>query len=275
MKPYLTVKDYMVSGEKFELYEIPKMEMLQTLPIPKNLDKYYESTSYISHTDAKRSFIDKLYQLIKQYSLYKKRLLIDKYAHPQKNILDIGAGTGDFLKHISQRGWNVAGIEPNAAARQKAAQKGIHLKTEYSELGTTKYDVITLWHVLEHLPNLEDHIKEIKTRITLGGTLIVAVPNYRSYDAQYYGAYWAAYDVPRHLHHFSQKSITLLFKKYSINVIKVKPMIFDSFYVSLLSEKYKTGKNNYFRAVYIGLLSNIKAIKNKEHSSLIYVLKNI
>ncbi len=273
MKPYLRTKDYSVTGERFELIYDPDFKMLCTQPQPQDLKKYYESQSYISHTDANKTLIDKLYQRVKKYSLMKKAGLISKYCSGEKTLLDVGAGTGDFLLKAKKSGWDVQGVEPNKDARLLAEGKGIGLSTSLHSLPNRKYAVITLWHVLEHLPNLEKQIENLVSRLTDKGTLVIAVPNYKSYDAGHYGPYWAAFDVPRHLWHFSKESIQCLFANRGMKVIKVKPMIFDSFYVSLLSEKYKTGRQNYFKAFAIGLWSNLKALGSKEYSSHIYILR--
>lgn len=273
MKPYLRTKDYSVTGERFELIYDPNFKMLSTQPQPQDLNRYYESQSYISHTDANKTLIDKLYQRVKKYSLMKKVGLISKYCSGEKTLLDVGAGTGDFLLKAKKSGWDVQGVEPNRDARLLAEGKGIGLSTSLHSLPNRKYAVITLWHVLEHLPNLEKQIENLVSRLTDKGTLVIAVPNYKSYDAEHYGPYWAAFDVPRHLWHFSKESIQCMFANHGMKVIKVKPMIFDSFYVSLLSEKYKTGRQNYFKAFAIGLWSNLKAVGSKEYSSHIYILR--
>ena len=273
MKPYLRTKDYSVTGERFELVYDPDFKMLSTQPQPQDLRKYYESQSYISHTDANKTLMDKLYQGVKKYSLIKKAGLISKYCSGEKTLLDVGAGTGDFLLKAKKSGWDVQGVEPNRDARLLAEGKGIGLSTSLHSLPNRKYAVITLWHVLEHLPNLEKQIENLVSRLTDKGTLVIAVPNYKSYDAEHYGPYWAAFDVPRHLWHFSKESIQCMFANHGMKVIKVKPMIFDSFYVSLLSEKYKTGRQNYFKAFAIGLWSNLKAVGSKEYSSHIYILR--
>ncbi|WP_394748014.1 class I SAM-dependent methyltransferase [Spongiimicrobium salis] len=273
MDLYLKTKDYSVSGETFELYHDPDADMLVTSPQPQDLGKYYESEAYISHTDAREGFIDQLYQGVKKYSLSKKAKLIEKYKHGHLTLLDVGAGTGDFLATTQKRGWTVSGVEPNTAARERAKQKGINLSTTLKELSGKQFDVITLWHVLEHLPDLKDQIKEFKNLLSDDGILVIAVPNFKSYDASHYNKFWAAYDVPRHLWHFSQNSIASLFAKERMHVFQTKPMLFDSFYVSLLSEKYKTGKQNLIKAFCIGLLSNFKAWRSREYSSLIYLLK--
>lgn len=273
MKVYLQTKDYFHTQETFELLYDSELDMLVTHPKPENLNNYYDSKSYISHTDRKETLIDKIYQLIKKYSLKKKYKLIDTFKTEEKTILDIGAGTGDFLKKGIEENWKISGVEPNAIARDIAKEKGIDLEKDLEHLPEQKYDVITLWHVLEHLPNLENQIKKIITKLKPNGYLFVAVPNYKSYDAQKYKHHWAAYDTPRHLWHFSQNSISKLFNNYKLKVVNTKPMYFDSFYVSLLSEKYKTGRPNYFRAFWNGLISNIKAIRTKEYSSIIYILK--
>lgn len=273
MKLYLKSKDFTLSGETFELLHDSKRDMLITYPQPEDLSKYYESDDYISHTDSAVSWVDKVYQFVKQLNLRSKLSLINSHLSGDKFLLDIGAGTGDFLAFSQSKGWKVVGVEPNKRAQQKAGEKGVDLKNNLKELPGHRYDVITLWHVLEHLPDLDKQIAEMVSLLKDNGTLIVAVPNYKSYDAGYYKNFWAALDVPRHLWHFSRKSIPIVFGEHGMKVVKTKPMIFDAFYVSLLSEKYRTGKQNFLRAFWVGLCSNIRALWSKEYSSLIYILK--
>ncbi len=276
---YLKVKDYSVSGETFELTENLEYGFLETTPQPSpdKLSEYYESEDYISHTDSKRNLFEKVYHLVRTYSLNKKLKLINSFSLESKNLLDVGCGTGDFLQIAKQNHWNVSGIEPNEQARGAANKKTDNsvFKTEHLEsLKENTFDVITLWHVLEHLPKLENQIKIFKKLLKPNGTLIIAVPNYKSYDAKYYKNFWAALDVPRHLWHFNRASISNLLEKFSLKVIKTKPMMFDAFYVSLLSEKYKTGKMNPVKGFWVGLVSNIRSMSTKEASSIIYIAKN-
>ncbi|WP_438710628.1 class I SAM-dependent methyltransferase [Aquimarina muelleri] len=273
---FIECKDYTVSGETFQLLYDKEYDLLVTSPKPKEheLGKYYESEDYISHTDAKRSFFEKLYHIVKVYSLNKKVKLISKLNSKSKLVLDIGAGTGDFLNTAKNKGWKVEGVEPNKQAKELAKQKGINLHFTTTDFESQSFDVITMWHVLEHIPDVENQIKELKRLIKPNGYVIIAVPNFKSYDALHYKSFWAAYDVPRHLWHFSKTSIQKLFKEEGFSLEKVLPMKFDSFYVSLLSEKYKNGKMNFVKAFWVGLLSNTKAKQTKEYSSQIYVLKN-
>ena len=273
MKSYLKTKDFSVSQEEFELFHNQDLDMLVTKPIPNNLDIYYESKAYISHTDAKKSLIDKIYQFVKAYSLNKKVSLLNSFGATKKTVLDIGAGTGDFLLVAKKKNWKVCGIEPNTAARNKAHKKGVVLLSQLQEVSNKRFHVITLWHVLEHLPDLDNQIASIVSLLEENGTLVIAVPNFKSYDAKHYGNYWAAYDVPRHLWHFSKSTISKLFLKHKMEVVEIKPMLFDSFYVSLLSEKYKSGKQNFIKAFINGLKSNLKANSTKEYSSHIYILR--
>ncbi len=273
MKLYLKSKDFTLSGETFQLLHDSQRDMLITDPQPKDLSKYYESEDYISHTDSAESWVDKVYQFVKQFNLRSKLSLINANSSGDKSLLDIGAGTGDFLAFSKSRGWKVVGVEPNKRAQQKAAEKGVDLKNDLKLLGDQHFDVITLWHVLEHLPDLDKQIGEMVSLLKDNGTLIVAVPNYKSYDAGFYKNFWAAYDVPRHLWHFSRKSIPLIFGEHGMEVVNTKPMIFDAFYVSLLSEQYRTGKPHFLRAFGVGLYSNVRALWSKEYSSIIYILK--
>ena len=273
MKLFLKTKDFSVSGETFELFKDEELDMLVTRPQPENLSKYYESEDYISHTDAEKSLMDKMYQVVKRKNLKNKIQLIENQSNNPKSLLDIGAGTGDFLLFAKSRGFEVVGVEPNEKARQRSSQKGIALHQEIQNIIDQKFDTITLWHVLEHLPYLDDQIKTIASLLKDDGVLVIAVPNFKSYDASYYGKYWAAYDVPRHLWHFSKTSIAKLFDAHGMEVTAIKPMWFDAFYVSMLSEKYKGNKLYLINAFFVGLWSNVKALSTKEHSSLIYILK--
>lgn len=275
-KHFLTVKDYSVSKETFDLYYDETLDMLITHPQPslENLGKYYESEDYISHTDNKRSLFEKLYHFIKSIALKNKLNLINSLQPNKGKILDIGAGTGDFLLVAKNDGWKTIGVEPSDRAKSIAINKGISFVEQTSELENNSFDVISMWHVLEHVPDLDKQIKELKRLLKPTGTLIIAVPNFKSFDAKHYGKFWAAYDVPIHFWHFSKTAIKLLFEKEEMKLEKVLPMKFDSFYVSLLSEKYKSGKMNFIKAFFIGLQSNWKAKENFEYSSHIYILKN-
>ncbi|WP_281636793.1 class I SAM-dependent methyltransferase [Flavobacterium marginilacus] len=275
-KHFLTVKDYSVSQETFDLYHDKSFDMLVTHPQPSLdiLGRYYESADYISHTDSKRSLFEKAYHFVKNIALKNKLDLINSYQPSKGFILDIGAGTGEFLAVAGKDGWKTMGTEPSDKAKAIAKNKGVNFVENTSELESHSFDIISMWHVLEHVPNLEEQIKELKRLLKPTGTLIVAVPNFKSFDARHYGNFWAAYDVPIHFWHFSKKAIELLFAKEKMNLKKVLPMKFDSFYVSLLSEKYKNGKMNYFKAFFIGLKSNWKAKKDMEYSSHIYIISN-
>ena len=275
-KHFLTVKDFSVSQEIFDLYHDEELDMLITYPQPslENLGKYYESVDYISHTDSKRSLFEKCYHFIKSIALKNKLNLVNSLQPAKGSILDIGAGTGDFLSVVKENGWNTTGIEPSEKAKAIAKRKGVSFVEQTSELENNSFDVITMWHVLEHVPDLNNQIAELKRLLKPNGTIFIAVPNFKSFDAKYYQEYWAAFDVPRHLWHFSKKSIKLLFAEKDMKLIDDLPMKFDSYYVSLLSEKYKNGSMNFIKALWVGFKSNQFAKSKKEYSSHIYVIKN-
>ncbi len=269
------VKDYSVSKEIFELHHNPEYDLLITFPKPsvEKLPSYYESEDYISHTDGKRSLFEKMYHTIKNVALKNKLKLINAQSEKGK-LLDIGAGTGDFLVVAKNDGWDTIGIEPSDKAKSIAINKGVSFAANLSDLENHSFDIITMWHVLEHVPNLDEYILELKRLLKPTGTILIAVPNFKSFDAEYYGRFWAAYDVPRHIWHFSKTAIQKLFSEKEMNLVAVMPMKFDSFYVSLLSEKYKTGKMNFVKAFFVGLKSNKSGKQTKEYSSHIYVIKN-
>lgn len=275
----LHIKDHSVSSEMFQLKENKTYGFLETFPQPKTsqLLEYYKTEDYISHTDAKRNCFEKAYHLVRRFSLKQKLKLINGFKNETKTLLDVGCGTGDFLKTAKENNWTVFGIEPNAEARSIANQKTENAVFDIHQLNnfeSNSFDVITLWHVLEHLPDLEYQIVTFKKLLKPNGRLVVAVPNYKSFDANCYKQFWAAYDVPRHLWHFDQQSMSKLFAFINMEIEQTKPLLFDAFYVSLLSEQYKSGRKNIFKAFYNGLRSNLKANRTSEYSSLIYVLKN-
>ena len=276
--PHLVVKDHLVSKEDFKLNFDETLQLFETFPqpSPQELPKYYQSENYISHTDSTKNLLERVYQLVRIYTTKRKVKLINAFAKTSQQLLDIGCGTGEFLKQAQKSSWEITGIEPNDQARGVANLKvnnSVFPESGLSKLNKASFDVITLWHVLEHLPNLDQYIETLSFLLKSKGTLIIAVPNFNSYDAKYYQSFWAAYDVPRHLWHFSQTSIKLLFEAKGFKLKQTLPMKFDAFYVSLLSEKYKNGKTNLFKAFWIGIRSNFKARETNEYSSLIYVLK--
>lgn len=271
---YLKTRDYAVSGESFELYRNKNLDMLLTVPKPENMEPYYASENYISHTDSGNGLVNKLYQGVKKISLSHKLKLIAEYHNPGSRLLDVGAGTADFVAAALKKGWETTGVEPGPVARKRAALKGIELLDDIKWLDGN-YDVITLWHVLEHFSDLDTELDRLLSYLRTDGTLVLALPNFKSWDAGHYREYWAAYDVPRHLWHFSRESIEVLFRQKGFELIKTYPMWFDAFYISILSEKYQNNNFGLLRGFVNGLRSNLSAVSTGQFSSLIYVLKRI
>ena len=273
---YLDVKDHSLSKEEFRLLRDGSIDLVFTYPQPSEdkLGSYYESEDYISHTDGKRSLFEKAYHFIKGIALKKKVSLINELQHNKGILLDIGAGTGDFLSISKQNGWQAIGIEPSDKARNIALSKNVPFIEDTNQLEDHTIDVVTMWHVLEHVPDVAAQIKELKRLLKPTGTIVIAIPNFNSFDARHYQEFWAAYDVPRHLWHFSRLSIKKLFEREKLQLVETRPMLFDAFYVALLSEKYKTGNMNFVSAFLIGLKSNWKGRRSHEYSSHIYIIKN-
>ncbi|MTI19966.1 class I SAM-dependent methyltransferase [Fulvivirga sp. RKSG066] len=270
-------KDHTVSKEDFVIVKCDACSFHFTNPRPSSdqLGKYYESEEYISHQDKGNSLINQVYKIARNFTLKGKKSLVSKY-YTQGNILDIGCGTGHFLNVFNTKHWKTYGIEPNQTAREQAQLRVSNTFESIDDLpSSAKFDIITMWHVLEHVPDLNDFLKKVNTYLSKKGVFIVAVPNMNSLDAKIYKSHWAAYDVPRHLSHFTQPTLKKLMLKHSLKVVDIKPMKLDAFYVSMLSEKYKNGgKNNYVAAIKNGLKSNRFARENnQEYSSLIYIIK--
>ena len=276
---FLACTDYTVSKKEFKIVSCDQCQFRFTNPRPgkDEIGKYYESEEYISHSNTSKGFINYLYQTVRKYTLIKKLQLINRQSE-KGALLDIGCGTGEFLNTCEKGGWRVNGIEPGISARNFAKENyGLNVFPEekIKEFEDKSFDVITMWHVLEHVHDLNDRLLDLKRLLKENGTLIIAVPNCNSLDASTYGRHWAAYDLPRHLYHFRPEDIEKAFKKINMRLNTILPMRFDSFYVSLLSEKYKSGKSKYIRAFWNGLRSNFAAIKTgKKFSSQIYILKS-
>jgi SAM-dependent methyltransferase len=280
IKEVLSAKDYTVSGEEFAVMECAtcSLRFTQDVPDAASIAPYYKSEEYISHTNTSKGLVNSLYQSVRKRTLKQKRKLVEKETGITKgNMLDLGAGTGAFVNEMKQAGWAVTGLEPDPDARKVAKELyGIDLEDTslFYQLTDGTFDAITMWHVLEHVHDLQGYITKLKSLLKEKGKLIIAVPNYTSKDAARYEEHWAAYDVPRHLYHFSPKSMQVLIEKHGLKITAYKPMWFDSFYVSMLSSKYKKGKTNLPGAFFSGLGSNIKAMGDvKRCSSVIYIIE--
>jgi len=271
---FLTAVDYTVSHETFTIVKCSGCGFHFTNPIPaeNEIGKYYKSESYVSHSSSSKGIINKIYLQVRKYTLKKKLKLIQKEAKG-KALLDVGAGTGHFLNVCQLNGFESLGLEPDEDARN-FAKTNFNLQLIPSQqlhnLPDKSRDVITMWHVLEHVYDLRNDLAKITSVLKDDGVLIVAVPNMNSYDAKHYKEFWAAYDLPIHLYHFTPNDIKNLFEQYNFQIDKILPMKFDSFYVSMLSEKYKGG--NLFKAFLVGLKSNWQA-KTDSYSSQIYILR--
>lgn len=284
--PVLQVKDYTVTGEEFSVYECADclLRFTQDVPDSDHVSPYYKAESYISHTNTSRGFINRLYHFVRRKTIVKKRKLIERTTGLKRgNILDVGSGIGSFIHEMKQHGWTATGIEPDADAR-KVSRDTYSLElaeaSQFYQLPVGHFDAITLWHVLEHVHDLSKYVQQLKSVLKDNGRIFIAVPNYTSGDARLYQQYWAAYDVPRHLYHFSPRSIVKLMEQNGLDVLDYKPMWYDSFYISLLSSRYKNtrlpgrqGKTNWIAAFFNGLQSNFSALQDKKKcSSVIYVI---
>ena len=271
----MKIKDHFLTHEEFDLVEV-QPGVLKTSPTPPELSRYYESDDYISHHQEDKSFKTKIYRFFQKYNLKYKKSILDQYVTTGKNILDYGCGAGEFLNFI-QKDYSVKGFEPNKDARNAATKKvgNDKIVSDLNQIQNESLDAVTMWHVLEHIENQEEFLSEIYTKIKKGGKLIIAVPNYKSLDAEYYQEFWAAYDVPRHLYHFSKEGMKIIFENQNWTLKEIRPLLLDSYYISITSEKYMKNPLSWLKGPIIGALSNIKASKTGDYSSLIYIIEKI
>ncbi|MFD3408500.1 class I SAM-dependent methyltransferase [Aquirufa sp. HETE-83D] len=272
-------KDYTVTNEMFHIVTCDSCRLIYTNPRPaaNEAGPYYHATAYISHSDTNEGIVNKLYHAVRKITLKSKTSWIEPEKKGNKELLDIGCGNGHFLAAAKERGWNINGVEldPETAARATKLT-GIDIAPALREIATEKkFQVITLWHVLEHVYELDDYFQFFKNRLETDGKLLLALPNPASFDANYFKEYWAAYDVPRHIYHFTPETISALAAKYGFKLKKSRGLIFDSFYISLLSNEYKSGNKRLIHSFFIGLISNLRAMLGRpNYSSNLYLFEH-
>ena len=270
--PFLQAKDWLVSGETFHLVRCTECGLVYTAPRPSEAEvgRYYQSEAYVSHTNTNKGLINMAYQMVRNRTLRQKRALIEGLNGKAGGMLDVGCATGHFMAECEAHGWAVKGTEPDPNARAQAAEKGLEVVESVFDLPQTAvYDVITMWHVLEHVHRLAETVSRLFMMLKPGGHLLIAVPNRLSADARKYGPDWAAYDVPRHLYHFDPDSLRRLMSRHGFVLKNRKPMVFDAFYVSMLSERNRGGSLP--AALWAGLRSNAEARSTGQYSSLIHI----
>lgn len=275
LNTHLKCIDALVSRETFRISKCKKCGFLFTNDLPKmdKIGEYYHSEKYISHSNSNKGLMNKAYKIVRSYTLLKKTKLLGK---EKGKLLEIGSGTGELLANCKKKGWDCQGVEPEEIARKASYQNhGLNLMESIDDLSIRENSLnrIMLWHVLEHVPNLHQIIEKFKAWLKKDGLIFIAVPNNKSWDAKYYRQNWAAYDVPRHLYHFDKKSMNKLMEKHDLEIKQTKAMLFDSFYVSILSEEIVSGQKKIIKGVIAGLISNLFAsLKSGEYSSQLYII---
>ena len=273
----LWLKDEFLSKEDFHICECLNCGLSYTMPRPdkEKIGEYYKSEEYYSHQENKKGFIPRLYESVKKVNLKHKYKLATQGMSVGK-MLDIGCGVGDFLHTAEEQGWACTGVEPSEDAKSiaKTRIKADIINSEALEnIPDESFDVITMWHVLEHVDDLKWQIEQLYRLTKTGGRIVIAVPNYKSYDGQYYKELWAAYDVPRHLNHFNRNTLTKMFKSQGLNLIRTDKLIWDAYYISYMSEQYKHHSLPLIKGAIRGCISNCHARRSGEWSSMVYIFE--
>ena len=271
--PYLAVKDHFLSKESFEVLACEQCGLLFTAPrpAPDRIGSYYESDEYLSHQENKSGLVPTLYEKVKAINLKNKRNRALSGLDPGR-LLDIGCGVGDFLRVVKEKNWDVAGIEPSVHAKSIAEKRLGFTPLDPSEavaLESSSFDVITMWHVLEHIDDLHRQVDDLHRLLRCGGRLVIALPNYQSFDATYYQSAWAAWDVPRHLNHFSPAFLIGALQQNGFKHLDTQGLKWDSYYISYLSERYLEHGLPLLRGAWRGWQSNLKAHHSGMYSSLV------
>jgi len=268
------VRDHLVSQEFFDVYWDEKEQFGWTdLKNTSDLSAYYLSEEYYSHQEESKTLIQKIYSFARGLMFHYKHNIISPFLFKGARILDVGSGTGDFLSFMNSKGYEVTGVENNTKASLIRKKNDIKIHENTSELSDNSFDLITLWHVLEHLPDPEETFNNTFNLLNKSGYLIVAVPNVYSHDKDYYCENWAGFDVPRHLWHFSTPFLINLASKYNFELIRTKPLLLDALYISFLSEKHKGMRFSFLRGMVKGVYFNFRALRSRRYSSLVYVFK--
>ena len=273
----LWLKDEFLTKEDFHICECLNCGLLYTMPRPSKdkIGEYYKSEEYYSHQENKKGFIPKVYEAVKNVNLkHKYRLATDGIK--EGKLLDIGCGVGDFLHTAEEHGWECNGVEPSDEAKAIARRRikaEIIASADLEQIPDATFDVITMWHVLEHVDDLKWQMEQLQRLIKNNGRIVIAVPNYKSYDGQYYKELWAAYDVPRHLNHFSKQTITKIFASVGLKLTRTEKLVWDAYYISYMSEQYKHHSLPLIQGALRGLVSNCKARRSGEWSSMVYIFE--
>lgn len=273
-------KDHFATGEFFDIYKCSDCSFVFTQDVPdeKEIGRYYDTPSYVSHSNTDKGIINKLYHIVRRIMLRRKAGLVKRLTMLRNGrLLDYGAGIGYFAHAMKEADWDVTAIDKSPQARQSAKQNlGINIEPEeyLSTIEDGTFDVITMWHVMEHIQEIHDFWDTLYRILDESGILIIAVPNCSSYDAETYRENWAAYDTPRHLWHFTPSTIMEFGRRHKFILERQETMPFDGFYISMLSERYKGARCATLRGLWNGFLGWIASFdKTSASSSIIYVFR--
>jgi 2-polyprenyl-3-methyl-5-hydroxy-6-metoxy-1,4-benzoquinol methylase len=270
--------DHLVTGEEFPLHQCNDCQFLYSGRLPSEADaqKYYDSPSYTPHATDRKNLMMRTIGFCRTFIRQPiKRTWVRKWSKKRMGtLIDIGSGTGEFAVFMQKSGWAVTCIEPNQDARNFCASQGLTVfdTDRVPTLPDHSFNVVTLWHVLEHVYDIHGTMQTIRRLLQPDGTAFIALPNYSSKEASWYGRMWTGYEMPRHPSHFSPATFAHLASMYDMEIVALRPFVLDAFYLSILSEQHRKGW--FISALFHGLASAIVGLlQPKLASSVLYVIR--
>lgn len=260
-------------------------EFLNSRPTRGSIGIYYSAEAYqpFLSSSHRKSMADRVYAIVRKFSVRWKRRQIERQ-QKRGSVLDLGCGTGEFLAEMQRSGWKATGLEPSLEAvkhgREVLGLDIIHAHVDESPLLDQQFDVITMWHALEHVHRLHPALRWIYDTLKPDGRVYVAVPNMSGFDGRFYGKHWVALDPPRHLHHFSYHSMARLIEQHGFKIHSTRQIPLDTLFNVGMSEATLMKSRSFLywpwvliRAGLVTLVSLVQGTRPGRSSTVLYEIR--